>query len=779
MRVFIFLLLFSPLLSWASDVQDAFDSGLFGNVIEDLRKSYKAEKLSIDEVFLLAKAYQELGQLRYARDVLTSSILSKDDVFSCKDSLSTKQCVDGFILLSELYKELDNIGGKNCEIKVSRSEKENNIQLAEKYLTKVGSNQEILDKSSINIGFDQIQGELSRNKESVLEIAKQTYSKIEKLPNTYRKYAHLLKFSSFFTPDTFNKELENSSADRTLKRLSSQDISQCSTFSKQEHLLACKALIQALDTVTKLKKENKQLVYPVWAELAKLYANQGYYHEARGFLQQAIYSVQAEKIDNQSENLFYWQWMLGKLLFKEGNAKNAVEAYESASYQLDIVKQRYLSISSHLKENIEPFYFDYMDALFKVTSKDSANQDLESKLITVIESLKVQQLKQYYQVDCTNALEEKASKISKTFKNFDDYFKKSKNSYNTAILYYALSKDEKKLAIILKQKMLPTAKEATIHGQVKDIQDIRYLIKDFRISIEDQLSIDEVKAKASTLYKILFRPIEDKLESDVSTLVIVPTPILHHLPFSALYDRNNEEYLVEKYNISISPAGSKLTALKEAPNNIVHFALLNGLSEQVEDYSPVGAKEALDVLSEIAILKNSDRLEDNEQGRSFTIKTLENVLTEKPYTIIHFLTHGVFSNNEASLLTYDSVLDINTKLTIQKLGDIIQNSKHSKNIELITFSACRTALGDDNTALGLAGVSVAAGARSSVATLWDVNNSVTKSLMEKFYGYLSKNQNKAIALAKSQKELLKSEGYIMPLDHPYYWAGFILAGNWL
>ncbi|WP_353572810.1 hypothetical protein, partial [Candidatus Albibeggiatoa sp. nov. BB20] len=85
MRVFIFLLLFSPLLSWASDVQDAFDSGLFGNVIEDLRKSYKAEKLSIDEVFLLAKAYQELGQLRYARDVLTSSILSKDDVFSCKD----------------------------------------------------------------------------------------------------------------------------------------------------------------------------------------------------------------------------------------------------------------------------------------------------------------------------------------------------------------------------------------------------------------------------------------------------------------------------------------------------------------------------------------------------------------------------------------------------------------------------------------------------------------------------------------------------------------------
>ncbi|NJO14559.1 MAG: CHAT domain-containing protein [Thioploca sp.] len=97
-------------------------------------------------------------------------------------------------------------------------------------------------------------------------------------------------------------------------------------------------------------------------------------------------------------------------------------------------------------------------------------------------------------------------------------------------------------------------------------------------------------------------------------------------------------------------------------------------------------------------------------------------------------------------------------------------------LDLLTLSACKTAVGDDRAALGLAGVAIQAGARSAIATLWFVDDEATSIAMSEFYQQLLKpGISKAKALQETQKKLLKIKRYW----HPSYWAPFLLIGNWL
>jgi CHAT domain-containing protein len=85
-------------------------------------------------------------------------------------------------------------------------------------------------------------------------------------------------------------------------------------------------------------------------------------------------------------------------------------------------------------------------------------------------------------------------------------------------------------------------------------------------------------------------------------------------------------------------------------------------------------------------------------------------------------------------------------------------------------------VGDQRAVLGLAGIAVRLGAKSTLATLWAINDRSTSVLMDQFYSQLAqKKVTKAEALRQAQLALLKSPQY----QHPYFWAPFILVGNWL
>ncbi|HUR59944.1 MAG TPA: CHAT domain-containing protein, partial [Opitutaceae bacterium] len=97
-------------------------------------------------------------------------------------------------------------------------------------------------------------------------------------------------------------------------------------------------------------------------------------------------------------------------------------------------------------------------------------------------------------------------------------------------------------------------------------------------------------------------------------------------------------------------------------------------------------------------------------------------------------------------------------------------------LELLVLSACHTASGDERAALGLAGVALASGARSALASLWAVSDESTAFLMTRFYEYLARDgMTKAAALRQAQLDLSREDRF----SHPAYWAAFLLIGNWL
>jgi CHAT domain-containing protein len=159
----------------------------------------------------------------------------------------------------------------------------------------------------------------------------------------------------------------------------------------------------------------------------------------------------------------------------------------------------------------------------------------------------------------------------------------------------------------------------------------------------------------------------------------------------------------------------------------------------------------------------------NEQ---FTRKTLANQVKSSAFPVIHIATHGQFSSQSAQTF----ILAWDQPITVNELATLLQAREQGpfNSLELLVLSACETADGDDRATLGLAGVAVRAGARSTLASLWLVDDESTAGLMGQFYQGLKTGLTKAAALRRAQLSLLAGK-----YNHPRFWSAFVLLGNWL
>jgi CHAT domain-containing protein len=146
------------------------------------------------------------------------------------------------------------------------------------------------------------------------------------------------------------------------------------------------------------------------------------------------------------------------------------------------------------------------------------------------------------------------------------------------------------------------------------------------------------------------------------------------------------------------------------------------------------------------------------------------------YDVIHLATHGYF--NKLNPLLSGVMLEADTqddgRLEVHEILEL------KLNAELVTLSACDTALGSGYFAevpagddlIGLTRAFLFAGTPSVLASLWEVNDRSSAQLMHSFYSQL-RNGDKAIALAKAQREMRARGVY----RHPYYWGAFTLVGQ--
>jgi CHAT domain-containing protein len=145
--------------------------------------------------------------------------------------------------------------------------------------------------------------------------------------------------------------------------------------------------------------------------------------------------------------------------------------------------------------------------------------------------------------------------------------------------------------------------------------------------------------------------------------------------------------------------------------------------------------------------------------------------------IIHFATHGMMDTRHPEMSGL--VLSMFNKRGEAQDGYLrlsdIYNLKLSA--DLVVLSSCESALGKDLGSEGINGLPRAflyAGARRVIASLWKVDDEATVTLMSAFYSRLQRGEDPAQALQGAQLALLKNTR----LSEPYYWAGFILEGDY-
>jgi CHAT domain-containing protein len=238
---------------------------------------------------------------------------------------------------------------------------------------------------------------------------------------------------------------------------------------------------------------------------------------------------------------------------------------------------------------------------------------------------------------------------------------------------------------------------------------------------------------------------------------------------SVLYDGKRKEYLMQKpYALALVP-GLQLFDLRPLQRERLKV-LTVGVSEQreVEGRKFDEIPNVVEELQQIGNLVASESLLNPQ----FTEANLQQQINSGSFSVVHIATHGNFSSDpeQTFLLAYNQLLKSN------ELKDMLRtNNQSSSNIvELLVLSACDTAKGDNRATLGLAGIAVQAGARSTVSTLWQVSDRSTAELMQQFYKELTKPElTKAQALHQAQLALFEQ------YKAPYYWAPYVLVGNWL
>jgi CHAT domain-containing protein len=98
-------------------------------------------------------------------------------------------------------------------------------------------------------------------------------------------------------------------------------------------------------------------------------------------------------------------------------------------------------------------------------------------------------------------------------------------------------------------------------------------------------------------------------------------------------------------------------------------------------------------------------------------------------------------------------------------------------LDLVVLSACNTALGEAVPGEGFVGLTQAffsAGSQRVLGTLWPVDDQATSEWMRRFYLALRSTRSPARAMGMAQREMAADPQW----KAPYYWAGFVLAGDW-
>jgi CHAT domain-containing protein len=475
------------------------------------------------------------------------------------------------------------------------------------------------------------------------------------------------------------------------------------------------------------------------AQWGKLYASTHQWSEASRLIQQALTLARQMQADDVAAGA---AWQLGKILRQQGNRTEAIAAYNEAVNALQALRRDLVAVNTDVqfsfRKSVEPVYRELVSLLLD----HQPDQTALVRARELIEALQQAELDNFFREACLDGSPQQIDQLDQ----------------RAAVIYPIILPD--RLATVLSLPGQPLRYYATEIPQAQVERQLRQLLAAFHPVMARQTQIQ----LSQQLYDWLIRPAEaQQWLSQVDTLVFVPDGLLRSIPMAALHD--GQQFLIEKYAVSLSP-GLRLMTTQAQQERLK--AVVGGISAARNGFAPLPAVateiESISQLIPATALLNQD----------FTATALAQKLRSSSANIVHLATHGQFSSKleNTFLLTWEGRIDVN------ELADLLQQrtADPTQALDLLVLSACDTAAGDDRAVLGLAGMAVRSGAHATLATLWPVKDQAASLLMTAFYQALQQpGTTKAAALRQAQRSLIEQTDY----TDPFFWAAFVLVGDWL
>jgi CHAT domain-containing protein len=476
--------------------------------------------------------------------------------------------------------------------------------------------------------------------------------------------------------------------------------------------------------------------------LGKVYEQNRQWLEAQQLTEQALWMAQSL---NAADITYQWQWQLGRILKAQGQVAPATRSYKAAFETLQSIRSDLAATSPDIqfsfRESVEPVYREFVDVLLQSPNADQATLKQARQ---VIESLQLAELDNFFRTACLEGQAVAIDAIQQT---------------DAAVIYPIILSD--RLEVILSLPGQPLRRYVTTVPQA----EVETTLEQLRQELEKPFTTPESKQLGQRVYDWLIQPIAADLSpQSLKTLVFVLDGSLRNVPMAALYD--GRQYLIEHYSIGLAPG---LQLLNPQPLQQQKLqAIAAGLTEERHGFTALSNVET--ELKEIQTAISSRIL----LNQGFTSSALQTQIQALPFPVVHLATHGQFSSNadETFVLAWDK------PIRVHELSALLRDRTNLQEqaIELLVLSACETAAGDKRAALGLAGLAVQAGARSTLASLWSLDDESGAKLIGQFYHELaSAKVSKAEALRQSQLALMRDPDF----RHPRYWAPYVLVGNWL
>jgi CHAT domain-containing protein len=480
--------------------------------------------------------------------------------------------------------------------------------------------------------------------------------------------------------------------------------------------------------------------------LGQWYEQTRQFPEALEFTRRAV--VAAQQV-NAPESLYRWHWQTGRILAATGKPDDAIKAYRRAVSTVQPIRPEFSGYQGRrhsFRDSIGPVYYELADLLLTRAAVSQEPQQQQALLIQArdtSELYKAAELQDYFKDECVKSARSRATTLGEIPKT-------------TALIYPIILPDRLELLVNIAGTWKRAASPVSVGRLTEEVRAFRRTLQDRRTS--------EYLSYGRQLYTWILKPLEQDLAvAKIDTLVFIPDGPLRTIPMAALHD--GQQFLINRFAVAVTP-GIDLTDLRPIDRTGVRMLSL-GLTEAVQGFPALPNVQA--EMDAVKAVYGGTSLID----RQFRVPAVQTELHDQQYSMVHIASHGLVGTEakDSFLLAYDD------KITMDQLSQLIGMFQfRNTSLDLLTLSACETAVGDDRAALGLAGVAVKAGARSALASLWFIDDEATSLLVTEFYTQLQDPSiSKAVALQRAQLKI-SSE----PLhDHPSYWAPFLLINNWL